>query len=182
MVNELALVLSALGLGGLLGAFAKAVLDKQQLKFTKVFEFKEARYKAIVIMMWAALNLDGRQMQKLKAVRPDIASPEALDGELELEYYNAMLYASDDVLKHLALFNEHRTIDNWRGTLGISSAAPLIAAPWATPAAGPGRRTCPAPAASAIHSLTDLRRHSDGRQQYGLERPNGRTPHPSRRR
>jgi hypothetical protein len=116
MVSGMALVLSALGLGGLLGAFAKAVLDKQQLKFTKVFEFKEARYKAIVIMMWAALNLDGRQMQKLKAVRPDIASPDALDGELELEYYNAMLYASDDVLKHLALFNEHKTIDNWRAT------------------------------------------------------------------
>ena len=39
MLNQLALILSSLGVGGLLGVFAKSVLDKRQLKFSKIFEY-----------------------------------------------------------------------------------------------------------------------------------------------
>ncbi len=35
MWNEIALTLSSLGLGGQLGVFAKSVLDRRQLKFSK---------------------------------------------------------------------------------------------------------------------------------------------------
>jgi hypothetical protein len=56
MANQLALVISSLGLGGLLGVFAKSALDKRQLKFSKVFDFKEVRYKAIAMLMLTAAN------------------------------------------------------------------------------------------------------------------------------
>lgn len=42
MLNAIALVLSSLGIGRLLSAFAKSVLDKRQLKFSKVFDYKSA--------------------------------------------------------------------------------------------------------------------------------------------
>jgi hypothetical protein len=52
MLNEITLIVSSLGIGGLLGVFAKSTLDKQQLRFSKVFDYKERRYQAIVILMW----------------------------------------------------------------------------------------------------------------------------------
>lgn len=38
MQNEISLALSSLGIGGLLGVYAKSVLGKGQLKFSKVFD------------------------------------------------------------------------------------------------------------------------------------------------
>ena len=46
----MALVVSSVGVGRLLGAYAKAVFDKRQFKFSKVFEYKEKRYRALVIL------------------------------------------------------------------------------------------------------------------------------------
>ena len=114
MLNGITLVLSGLGVGGLLGAFAKSVLDKQQLKFSKVFEFKEARYKAIMILMWVAMHPDSNEFTMLKQYRPLIVSTKELDRELDLEYHNAMLYASDRVLEGLAAFIKSRDLEAWK--------------------------------------------------------------------
>lgn len=70
MVNAIALILSSLGIGGLLGAFAKSVLDKRQLKFSKVFDYKERRYQAIIILMWVAMNSTEHELAMLKLRRP----------------------------------------------------------------------------------------------------------------
>jgi hypothetical protein len=56
MLNEIALIISSLGAGGLIGAFAKSFLDKRQFKFTKIFDYKEYRYKAMSILMLTAVN------------------------------------------------------------------------------------------------------------------------------
>lgn len=46
MIDSILLIFSGAGIGGVLGIFAKSLLDKQHLKFSKIFEYKEARYKA----------------------------------------------------------------------------------------------------------------------------------------
>lgn len=114
-MNELALALSTLGLGGLLGAYAKAVLDKRQLKFSKVFDYKERRYQAITIMMWVSINPGARELAMLKQHRPELEDPDELDKELELEYYNMMTYASDRVLSAFRLFLDEKNRDTWQG-------------------------------------------------------------------
>jgi phosphopantetheinyl transferase (holo-ACP synthase) len=114
MINEVALALSSLGVGGLLGVFAKSFLDKRQLKFSKVFEYKEARYKAITILMLTAVNPSKYELAQLKLRRPDMEGVEELNKELELEYQNAMLYASNKVLKNFEAFLTEKSLKNYR--------------------------------------------------------------------
>ena len=111
--NQFALVISSLGLGGLLGAYAKAILDKRQLKFSKIFDFKEVRYKATIILMLTAMNPSKYELGQLKMRRPDMNGIEDLDRELELEYRNAMLYASDSVLKNFRVFLKDKSMANY---------------------------------------------------------------------
>jgi hypothetical protein len=114
MINEVALALSSLGVGGLLGVFAKSFLDKRQLKFSKVFEYKETRYKAITILMLTAVNPSKYELAQLKLRRPDMNGVEELSKELELEYQNAMLYASNRVLKNFEAFLTEKSLKNYR--------------------------------------------------------------------
>lgn len=114
MINSLALILSGLGVGGLLGAYAKALLDKQQLKFSKLFDYKEARYKALTIMMWVAMNPTEYELAMLRKHRPEIKNTEDLERELQLEYHNSMIFASDGVIDALAAFLEDKTTANWK--------------------------------------------------------------------
>lgn len=116
-MSYLSLIISSLGVGGLLGVFAKAVFDKRQLRFSKVFDYKERRYQAIVIMMWAALDLSGKEIEELTKHRPDIADAKRLDRELELEYYNSTLYASAKVRRHLRTFIDDKSLDTWERTV-----------------------------------------------------------------
>jgi hypothetical protein len=113
MVNNIALLLSGLGVGGLLGVFAKSILDKRQFKFSKVFDYKEIRYKAITILMLTAVHPSEYELAQLKRRRPDMKGVDHLDRELELEYHNAMLYASDQVLQSFKAFLNDKSITNY---------------------------------------------------------------------
>jgi len=113
MLNQLALILSSLGIGGLLGAFAKSFLDKRQLKFSKVFDYKEVRYKAIAILMLAAVNPTKYDLAQLRIRRPEITDLDDLGRELDLEYHNAMLYASDSVLRNFEVFLKDKSMVNY---------------------------------------------------------------------
>lgn len=108
-----ALILSSLGLGGLLGIVVKSLLDRSKLRFDKVFEYKESRYKAMLILMWVAAKDSDFEYQKLREYRPTLHTRGDLHRELELEYYNAMLYASDRVLEALKLFLSHTDLEHW---------------------------------------------------------------------
>jgi len=72
MLTEITLVVSSLGVGGLLGAFAQSMFDKRQMKFSKVFDYNERRYHAIVILMWAAMNPTEYELAMLKLRRPEL--------------------------------------------------------------------------------------------------------------
>lgn len=97
-----------------MGALAKALLDKRHLRFSKVFDFKERRYQAISILMWAAMNPSDYELAQLRRNRPEIDSVERLDRELNLEYHNAMLFASRRVLKRFEAFLGEKSPANWR--------------------------------------------------------------------
>jgi hypothetical protein len=113
MLSNIVSILSGLGVGGLLGVFAKSALDKRQLKFTKVFDYKETRYKALTILMLTAVNPSKYELAQLKRHRPDMNGLDDLQRELELEYHNAMLFASDKVLKRFADFLQDKSMENY---------------------------------------------------------------------
>jgi hypothetical protein len=114
MLNEIALVISSLGVGGLLGVFTKSILDKRQLKFSKVFEYKERRYQAITIMMLTAVNPSEYKITQLRMRRPDIDGIDDLDKELELEYHNSMLFASNNVLRSFSTSLTEKSLVNYQ--------------------------------------------------------------------
>ena len=70
MASSATLLLSGLGIGGLLTLLMKAVLDKREYRFSKIFDFKGRRYQAILILMWTAMNPAESNMNKLKDRRP----------------------------------------------------------------------------------------------------------------
>ena len=113
MLNVIALITS-LGVGGVLGAYAKGVIDKQHLMFSKLFDYKERRYQAITIQMLTTARPSQYELAKVKMFRPDIREIEDLHKELETEYYNAMIYASDEVLRCFAEFLEEKSLANYR--------------------------------------------------------------------
>lgn len=113
MWNDAAVVLTSVGFGGLLGAYAKAVFDKRQLKFAKVFEYKERRYQAIAIMMWVAMHPTENEFENLRTRRPELQDGERLERELALEYHNAMMFASKKVLRALDAFLKDKNVANW---------------------------------------------------------------------
>ena len=113
MITEIISLVSGLSLGSILGVFAKSSLDKQQMRFTKVFDFKEVRYKAMAILMLSAVDQSTYSLRQLRMRRPEIGTVEDLDNELRMEYYNAMLFASDGVLKNFETFLSDKAIANY---------------------------------------------------------------------
>lgn len=59
------------------------------------------------------MNPSKYELEQLKRHRPDIQNFKNLDRELEMEYHNAMLFASDQVLSSLRVFIDNKTPDNW---------------------------------------------------------------------
>jgi len=113
MITEIISLVSGLSLGSILGVFAKSSLDMQQMRFTKVFDFKEVRYKAMTILMLSSVDQSTYSLKQLRMRRPEIGTAEDLDNELRTEYYNAMLFASDGVLKNFEAFLSDKTIANY---------------------------------------------------------------------
>jgi hypothetical protein len=114
MLSNFTLVLSGLGIGSLLTLVAKSVLDKRQYRFSKVFEYKERRYQAILILMWTAMSPTDSAMENLQLRRPEIKNKDDLQDELQLEYHNAMLFASDAVLTAFDRFIRYKTSGHWK--------------------------------------------------------------------
>jgi hypothetical protein len=63
--------------------------------------------------MLTAVNPSKYELAQLQRRRPDMNGVEDLYRELELEYHNAMLFASDKVLKHFAAFLQDKTMANY---------------------------------------------------------------------
>jgi len=53
------------------------------------------------------------ELNQLKRHRPDMNGIDDLDKELELEYHNAMLFASDKVLRRLAALLQDKSLTNY---------------------------------------------------------------------
>lgn len=71
-----------------------------------------------MIQMWANINPD-TELDHLQRFRPDVTSKEMLFRELELELYNGVFYASDDVLKQLRKFI---SVKNYQSYLNLALA------------------------------------------------------------
>jgi len=103
--QEIISAIGLIGLGGLLkGVLDFFIADRRRKSETK-HQFKETRYKAIILLCYTYVNFE-REGTTLIVQRPDINSKERLYNELNAEWINITLYASDKVLLSMKKFLE----------------------------------------------------------------------------
>jgi len=95
-------LLSALGIGGLIGSVIQSWLSSHNELKAMERENMQKRYGALVIQM--ITKLDPKRIAKLRTIRPDLATFAGLNDELKVELLNAMMFASDDVINNLGQF------------------------------------------------------------------------------
>lgn len=103
--SEIISLIGLIGIGGLLKSLFDLFIGSRRAKSEKKQEFKEVRYKAIILLCHAYINYDSEEMH-LIIQRPDIKSREALYNELKAEWTNMVLYASDKVILSMKRFLE----------------------------------------------------------------------------
>jgi hypothetical protein len=86
----------------ILDFFTAARTSQQALKIT----FKETRYKVIILLCYAMVYYD-RESSLLVINRPDLPSKTRLLNELQAEFINMSLFASDKVILSMKVFLEN---------------------------------------------------------------------------
>jgi hypothetical protein len=113
MIKEIITILSLLGLGGIVGAFFNSVWERNKAISLQKQEYKEARYKAIILLMYGFLEYKD-ESDFLIIHRPDLNSKEKLFLELKTEWNNMILYASDEVLLKSHTFLNKSSHENYK--------------------------------------------------------------------
>src|SRR5690554_225619 len=90
-------VLGLLGVGGVMGTYLRIIWERKKEAQLHKQEFKEARYKCVIMLMYAALDFD-THVPLLRQHGRNFDDLEALVDELKTEWHNMILFASEDVL------------------------------------------------------------------------------------
>ncbi len=116
MTTEIILtIIGTLGLGTVIGAYFQSNFQHSKDLKMDNHEFKRARYGSILIQMLTIL--DPKHLDKVSKIRPDLRNIEDLREELKTELLNAFLYANDDVIKSLSVFNKNPNYENYLNTV-----------------------------------------------------------------
>lgn len=107
-------IISILGIGGVLGAYFKSLWDKNSTIALQKQEYKEVRYKCIMILMLVYLDFENKRWLLEQNNRSYIKTSENLMNELKTEWNNMILYASEDVLKGFDKFIKDASHDNYK--------------------------------------------------------------------
>ena len=103
MLSTAISLITALGVGSLLGAFFQSRFEQQKHLNEQEHELKSRRYLCILILMLSKLE-PKTGVPHLALHRPDLKGLDDLDAEIRMELFNAMLFASDDVIAAMAEF------------------------------------------------------------------------------
>jgi hypothetical protein len=103
MLSTVVALIAALGAGSVVGAFVQSRLDRQKHLNEQEHDLKSKRYLCILILMLSKLE-PKTSVPHLALHRPDLKNLDDLDAELRMELFNAVLFASDDVMTAMAEF------------------------------------------------------------------------------
>ena len=96
-------VIVLLGLGGILGTYFRILRERHNKTLLQKQDFKEARYKCIILLMYSFLDFE-KYNPILKQQGRNFNTQDELKDELKTEWHNMILFASDDVLKSTHAF------------------------------------------------------------------------------
>lgn len=90
--------------------------EKAKKENEKRQEFKDVRYKAIIILMFSALNFDKNKPMLHSHGRTSLNTIDDLVDELDAEWKNMILYANDNVVKAMGAFVQAPSLENFWST------------------------------------------------------------------
>ncbi len=99
MTENILVALISCGVGSVATLFIKYILDKKKEKHVLEFEHKIRRYKSAMIFMNIYLNHSN--ISFIRYSHPDITTKEDIRETLKAEYYEMLLYASDDIIENV---------------------------------------------------------------------------------
>lgn len=102
-IENVVAILGLLGLGGLISGYFTLIWQRRHAELSKYQEYKESRYKCIILLMHGVLDFERSRMDLLK-YGYNINEPKDLIALLRAEHVNAYLYASDEFLHALEDF------------------------------------------------------------------------------
>ena len=105
-VNDIISVIGLVGIGGLLKSTLDFFIDNRKRKSETKHEFKQTRYKAIILQCYSLIYYD-KEKNNLLNHRPDLKTKDDLYNEIYTEWINMTLYASDKVITSMKKFLEH---------------------------------------------------------------------------
>ena len=104
MFNEIFGVIGLLGIGGILGNYFRILWERQNKAQLQKQEYKETRYKCIIMLLLATLDFENEKERIREYNRLYIESLDDLIREIKLELDNMLLFASDEVLMRMSDF------------------------------------------------------------------------------
>jgi len=104
-VSDLIQIVVALGIGGLISSYLTLIWKNRQQDVRNRQDYKEQRYKCIVMLLHARLNFE-RNVRHLNKYGYDIANEEDLVDLLQAELVNSYLFASQDFIRAMEEFIE----------------------------------------------------------------------------
>ncbi len=99
-------IITALGFGGVIGAYFQSIFQRQGQIKEKEHELKNRRYKTILILMLTTLDPENG-MKQIAEFRDDLKTIKDVEKEIETELLNSVLFANDEVIKTLAHFSDN---------------------------------------------------------------------------
>ena len=113
-IENVSTILGLLGLGGLLGTYFRILLERKNTAQLQKQEYKEVRYKCIMILAMSLLDFERNKYLLHQNNREYIKTPKDLVAELKIEWNNMILFASDEVLSTMHEFIENPSQDSFR--------------------------------------------------------------------
>jgi hypothetical protein len=114
-VQTIISILTLLGVGGIAGGYITYLLDKKKERDFRILEQKEKRYKSCLLFMDALFQPNN--IKYLASRHPDIDHTNDVIEYLRMEFYEMILYASNDVILSVKAFIEKRTQENFLKTI-----------------------------------------------------------------
>jgi len=105
-------LVAGLGIGTVATAIAQHFLERQKATRESQRKDLEARYRVVILLMYAALDFQSNQAA-FRINRPDLKTSESVLDELRAEWVNMILFASSATLGSLQAFIEkpsHQTL------------------------------------------------------------------------
>jgi hypothetical protein len=114
-VNLITGLIAGLGIGSAATAWIQYWLRRRETAHQSQRKDLEARYRVVILLMYAAFDFECNKTS-LRINRPDLIDKQSVLDDLTAEWYNMMLFASEETLRSLRSFIQNPDKNNLRTT------------------------------------------------------------------